>query len=186
SPSGRRTIGMFLGGAGLADTMLFCRHNIYPLGLPNGFAHFLTSFAAWVAIVIGITARFLPPRPAPVRVSLTASQSFRGRFAVLMVTTLDRMLLNDRFSPSHGSRGALSMLLVEQKRGSVIRAIIAAIRGRLGRLADPGVHVQRSQEIRIEGEESNVILDGELFQARRGRPIVLKSTAPMSFLRLAA
>lgn len=185
TPSGKKVIGMFLGGAGLADTMLFCRHNIYPLGLPNGFAHFLTFFAALVAIVVGITAKFLPPRPSPVSV-LLPKQSFRGRFAVLMVTTLDRMLLNDRFSPSHGSNGALSMVLVEQRRGSVLRVILAAIRGRLGRLTDPGVHIQRSEEIHIEGEESNVILDGELFQTRRGRPIVLKSTAPMPFLRLAA
>jgi diacylglycerol kinase family enzyme len=186
SPTGKKAFGMFLGGAGLADSMLFCRHNIYPLGLPNGFAHFLTLFAAVIAVFIGITAKFLPPRPSPVRVSLPASESFRGRFAVLMVTTLDRMLLSDHFSPSHGSRGALSMLLVEQRRGSVIRALLAAVRGRLGRLTDSGVHVQRSAEIRIEGEGSNVILDGELFQARRGRPIVLKSTAPMSFLKLAA
>ncbi|MEA3003018.1 MAG: hypothetical protein QOH81_1806 [Sphingomonadales bacterium] len=185
SPTGKKVVGMFLGGAGLADTMLFCRHNIYPLGLPNGFAHFLTFFAAILAIVIGVTARFLPPRPSPVRVSMAGS-SFRGRFAVLMVTTLDRMLLSDHFSPRSGSRGALSMLLVEQNRGSVLRGVMAAMRGRLGRQTDAGVHVERSEEIRIDGEESNVILDGELFQARRGRPIVLKSTAPISFLRLAA
>src|SRR3712207_8186469 len=37
---GRPVLGMFLGGAGLADTMLYCRHKIYPLGLPNGLAHF--------------------------------------------------------------------------------------------------------------------------------------------------
>jgi diacylglycerol kinase family enzyme len=186
SPTGKRVVGMVLGGAGLADTMLFCRHNIYPLGLPTGFAHALTFVAALVAIVIGVTAKFLPPRPAPVRVSLPARQAFRGRFAVLMVTTLDRMLLSDHFSPSHGTRGALSMLLVEQRRGSVIRAILAAIRGRLGRLVDPGVHVGQTEEVRIEGEESKVILDGELFQTCRGRPIVLRSTAPMPFLRLAA
>ena len=29
---------MFLGGAGLADIMLYCRDKIYPLGLPNGLA----------------------------------------------------------------------------------------------------------------------------------------------------
>ncbi|MDB5691088.1 MAG: diacylglycerol kinase [Alphaproteobacteria bacterium] len=185
TPTGKKVVGMFLGGAGLADTMLFCRHNIYPLGLPNGFAHFLTFFAAVLAIVIGVTARFLPPRPSPVLVSMAGS-SFRGSFAVLMVTTLDKMLLNDRFSPSNGSRGALSMLLVEQKRGPLLRGIVAAIRGRLGRLTDPGVHVERGEEIRIESEDSNVILDGELFQARRGRPIVLKSSPPISFLRLAA
>src|SRR5437868_7563879 len=32
-------IGMFLGGAALAETMLYCREKIYPLGLPNGLAH---------------------------------------------------------------------------------------------------------------------------------------------------
>ena len=39
---------------------------------------------------------------------------------------------------------------------------------------------------RIEGERSSVILDGELFQADEGRPIVLTSTAPVPFLRLAS
>jgi hypothetical protein len=31
-------IGMFLGGAGLADIMLYCRERVYPLGLPNASA----------------------------------------------------------------------------------------------------------------------------------------------------
>ena len=31
-------IGMFLGGAGLADIMLYCRNRIYPLGLPKASA----------------------------------------------------------------------------------------------------------------------------------------------------
>jgi len=31
-----------------------------------------------------------------------------------------------------------------------------------------------------------VILDGELFEASRGHPIVLKPTPPVPFLRLAA
>ena len=42
SENARPVIGMFLGGAGLADTILYCRHKIYPLGLPNGISHFLT------------------------------------------------------------------------------------------------------------------------------------------------
>ena len=32
----RPVLGMFLGGACLADVMLYCRNRIYPLGLPNG------------------------------------------------------------------------------------------------------------------------------------------------------
>ena len=36
-------VGMFLGGAGLADAMLYCRNKVYPPGLPNGFAVTLTT-----------------------------------------------------------------------------------------------------------------------------------------------
>ena len=186
TPTGKKVVGMFLGGAGLADTMLFCRHNIYPLGLPNGFAHVLTFFAALLAIVIGVTAKFLPPRPSPASISLQRSHPVHGRFAVLLVTTLDRVLLSNHFNPRETVRGGLSMLLVEQKRGLVLRAMFAAIRGRLGRMKEAGFHVERSDEIRIEGEKTNVLLDGELFQTRLGRPIVLKSTEPVPFLKLAA
>ena len=58
--------------------------------------------------------------------------------------------------------------------------------GKLGKYRMAGVHLERGDEIRIEGEHSNVILDGELFQTSRGHPIVLKPTAPVPFLRLAA
>jgi hypothetical protein len=63
---------------------------------------------------------------------------------------------------------------------------VAAVRGRLGRHRLRGVHFERGDEIRIEGHRSNVILDGEMFEAQAGRPIVLRPTAPVPFLRLAA
>ena len=50
---------MFLGGAGLADTMLYCRNRIYPLGLPNGLSHVLTAIAVVLRQLFGI-ARQLP------------------------------------------------------------------------------------------------------------------------------
>jgi hypothetical protein len=40
--------------------------------------------------------------------------------------------------------------------------------------------------IRIDSEQTSVILDGEEFHAVSGRPIVLRSTPPMNFIRLAA
>ena len=46
-------IGMFLGGAGLAETMLYCRDKIYPLGLPNGLAHVITAFATIIKMLLG-------------------------------------------------------------------------------------------------------------------------------------
>ena len=65
-------------------------------------------------------------------------------------------------------------------------ALFAAIRGRLGRGSLRGVHLERGDEIRIAGSRSNVILDGELFEANNERPIVLRPTPPVPFLRLAA
>lgn len=186
SPRGKQVLGMFLGGAGLADTILFCRHKIYPLGLPNGFSHVLTALAAILSIIFGLKGRFLPPSPAPVKVSVLRQGQLQGRFAFLMVTTLERLLLGGNRPRITAPAGTLQLMVVEQRPLALIRAIVAAVRGRLGFSPLDGVHLERGDEIRIEGDRSSVILDGELFEASADHPIVLKSTPPVPFLRLAA
>ena len=110
-----------------------------------------------------------------------------GRFAFLMVTTLQRLLFKGNM-PGAGARTGRDADARHRAAisASLLGAFIAAIRGRLGRKRLAGVHLERGDEIRIEGERSNVLLDGELFQADCGRPIVLKPSAPVPFLRLAA
>lgn len=185
--TGRRPVlGMFLGGAGLADTILFCRHKIYPLGLPNGFAHVLTVIATLISLILGIRAAFLPPRPSHVKVSVVKQGELQGRFSLLLVTTLHRLLLRGQVRGANDHVGALQLIVVERSPLALVRGIVAAILGRLGRGRTPGVHLEYGDEIRIEGDHSSVILDGELFEADTGRPIVLKPTAPVPFLRLAA
>ena len=186
SAGGKPVLGMFLGGAGLADTILYCRHKIYPLGLPNGLSHVLTFFAVCLSIIFGLRAKFLPPRPTPVKVSVVRRGQHQGRFAFLMVTTLERLLLN-RDNPVQGQgSGALQMMIIERSPMALLRVIVAALFGRLGRSRMNGVYMERGDEIRIEGDHSSVILDGELFEANAGRPIVLTPTSPVPFLRLAA
>lgn len=180
----RPVLGMFLGGAGLADSILYCRHKIYPLGLPNGLSHVLTALAVILSIILGVRAAFLPPRPSPVRVTFKRGAEYSGRFTLLIVTTLERMLLSTKAQT--GSGGSLKLMAVEQGPLRLCRAILAGFRGRLAPNQLNGVHIERGDEIEIAGERSQVILDGELFQARTGHPIVLRTTAPVSFLRLAA
>ena len=48
----RPVLGMFLGGAYLADVMLYCRNRIYPLGLPNGVSHFLAAILGLFALAL--------------------------------------------------------------------------------------------------------------------------------------
>jgi hypothetical protein len=80
----------------------------------------------------------------------------------------------------------MQLIVIERRPWALIRAFVAAVRGRLGRHRLAGVHLERGDEIRIEGDHSSVILDGELFEADLGRPIVLRPTLPVPFLRLAA
>lgn len=186
SVGARPVLGMFLGGAGLADTMLYCRHKIYPLGLPNSLSHLLAAVAAILAILFGIRGAFLPPRPAPVKVSVLKQGELQGQFAVLLVTTLQRLLLSGKLPGASQPLGAMQLMAIEGKRGVLFRALVAALRGQLWRSHLSGVHLERGDEIRIEGDHSSVILDGELFEASLGRPIVLTPTPPVPFLKLAA
>jgi hypothetical protein len=183
----RPVLGMFLGGAGLADSMLYCRHKLYPLGIPNWLAHVLTFVATMVTNLLGVTARFLPPRPGHVKITILKSGELQGKFALLMVTTLQRLLLDARLPGSGpgGTVGAMQLIVIERSPLALMRAFVAALRGRLGRHRVNGVHLERGDEIRIEGDRSSVILDGEMFEAETGDPIVLRPTRPVSFLKLA-
>ena len=125
-------------------------------------------------------------RPSPVMISILKHGVLQGQFALLMVTTLERLLLNRRMPAGGPPIGAMQLMVIERGRSTLFRVLLAAVRGRLGRSRVSGVHVERGDEIRIEGDHSSVILDGELFEARTDRPIVLKPTAPVPFLRLAA
>ncbi len=181
----RPVIGMFMGGAGLADTMLYCRDKIYPLGLPNGMAHVITAFALLMKLILRIKASFLPPDPQPLSVSLRhEGDRLNGRFSLLAVTTLEKLLLASNLGTRHG--GALKILAVEERPSSILRGLFASMFGRLGRDHVSGVHFEATDQITIEGDNSNVILDGEMFRAERGFPINLTPAQPLSFVKLAA
>ena len=178
-------IGMFLGGAGLADIMLYCRNRIYPLGLPNSISHGLTFMAVFLRQILGIKAQFLPPDAQHLRISVSRDNAISGKFGLLAVTTLEKLLLSGEFAAG-GERGALKVVAVEQRPSSLLSAFFASIGGRLGRKKLAGVHIEEADEISIEGDSSQVILDGETFSAEIGRPILLSPAAPLSFVRLAA
>jgi hypothetical protein len=181
----RPVIGMFLGGAGLADTMIYCRDKIYPLGLPNGIAHGITAFALMMKLFLRMRAGFLPPDPQPLSVFLKEKgNSISGRFSLLAVTTLEKLLLSSELAGRRS--GSLKLLAVEERPLSILRGFAASIVGKLGHRKLRGVHFEEADEITIEGDNSHVILDGETFRAKLGMPINLKLARPLSFVRLAA
>jgi hypothetical protein len=179
----RPVIGMFLGGAGLADTILYCRHKIYPLGLPNAISHILAAFAILFSLIPGLKRLVTLPRRHPMRISLIRDGQVNLQLALLIVTTLEKLLFGGW---SDGGLRGLKLMAVDSSPMALLRAVRASLAGRLGEKILTGVHLERGDLIRIESERSSVILDGEEFTAQTGRPIVLRSTLPMPFLSLAA
>lgn len=177
----RPVLGMFLGGAGLADSILYCRNKIYPLGLSNGISHALTAIAVLASVIFGIRGKYMPPAARPVSISMMRNGELAGRFSVLIVTTLERLLLGAK-----PAGGGLKLMAVDNNAAAVLRMLFMSLLGRFGSREMQGIHLEHGDIIRIEGEHSSVILDGEIFEADHGRPIVLKKTPPVPFLRLAA
>ncbi|MBV7255227.1 diacylglycerol kinase [Pacificimonas sp. WHA3] len=180
----RPVMGMFLGGAGLASSILFCRHKLYPLGLPNWVAHVLTSIMAFGAIFLGLPDRFGPGSGERLSVSVRRAGKLEGKFCLLMVTTLEKVLLNIPGGAANDSR--LGLMLIERSRGAILKAAFMALFQRFDRAKFNGLHLDRGDEIRISGSSSDVILDGEHFRAAKGGAIVLTPTKPVNFLKLAA
>jgi Diacylglycerol kinase catalytic domain len=185
---GRRRLpvmGMFLGGAGLKDTILFCRHKIYPLGLPNKVSHALTSVAFFWSVMIGSASRLAYTSADKMRITTRKSGSMEGNFTVLMVTTLDHLLM-DMQPLASGFTGGLKMLCVEGRRRTLFRALGSLVFSKLGRIPINGLHMRHTDEIRLDGPNTSVILDGELFVAAPGRSMILRTTEPQRFVSLTA
>jgi len=178
----RPIIGMFLGGAGLAETMIYCREKIYPLGLPNSISHGLTFLAYLARLVLKLKANFLPRPSEWTDLVLRQGSRISGRFAFLAVTTLDRLLLSGKLVGE--GHGPLKVVAIEENTSSVLRVLLAGIAGGYKGKKLPGFHFEEVDEVTIEG--SHLILDGETFWAEAGRPIRLRTAEPLSFVKLAA
>jgi hypothetical protein len=180
----RPVIGMFLGGAGLAETMLYCRHKIYPLGLPNPVSHALTFLAYIAQLALKLKASFLPAPATRTDLVMPTRETISGRFAFLAVTTLNKVLLSNTMGGE--GHGALKVVAIEESAGTVLRALATGLTGGYKGKKMRGFHFEEVDEVTIEGESSNLILDGETFRAGPGNPIHLMPAQPLSFVKLAA
>ena len=180
----RPVIGMFLGGAGLAETMLYCRHKIYPLGLPNPVSHGLTFLAYIAQLALKLKASFLPAPATRTDLVMPTREPISGRFAFLAVTTLNKVLLSNTMGGE--GHGPLKVVAIEENAGTVLRALATGLTGGYKGKKMRGIHFEEVDEITIEGEGSHLILDGETFRAGPGNPIHLMPAQPLSFVKLAA
>src|SRR3546814_15647369 len=106
---------MFLGGAGLAQALLFCRHKIYPIGLPNWLSHVIAEVLVSLSVLIGAGARWSPVGPPqPGRVSRRRGDQAEGGFCLLVVTTLGPLL--PKWSAHNDHPGQHQFIAIERRR----------------------------------------------------------------------
>ncbi|MFT8735987.1 MAG: diacylglycerol kinase family protein [Zymomonas mobilis] len=179
-------LGMFLGGAGLADLIIYCRDTIYPLGLPNGISHVIAAFALLISLFFRAPLSFLPRSARPIRLSLLHQGEIKGNFSLMVVTTLERLLVGTHvFQQSPQDQGSMKLMMVDQNPFHLMHAVAVGIVGRLGKSDIKGVYLKQDDEIIIAGERSHLILDGEVFFADDEHPVTLRHTEPISFVKLA-
>lgn len=177
----RPVLGMCVGGAGLAETILYCRRKLYPIGLPNSLCHLLAAVIAVGAVLTGGRLGWSPVRGA-LRLHARGAAPAEGQFLVLLVTSLERLLLGVR---SIARPGQLRLVTVDSRRGTLWRAGWALLTGRFGDRPIDGVTMRETDEIRIAGRGGALILDGESYALPRDGALTLRSTAPMAFVSFA-
>jgi hypothetical protein len=177
-------LGMFLGGEGLAEAILYCREKVYPLGLSNRLSHLITFIIVFLGIVLRVSTKWRPHEHRRMTLSGLPNSNIDGRFLMLMVTTLEHLLLNLK-SPV-GKPETMKLMAIERGASAFMRSILAMMFGRLGQAPVRGVHLHSGTELRIEGKRLSVILDGEAYKAAPGASIVLTATSPMRFVSLTA
>lgn len=174
-------VGTFFGTAGIVRGIFWCRENAYSLGLPNSVAHIWSAFKL-------ITAAFGLSRDKglmvsnPMDINVPGSARIKGRYSVVLSTTLNSLILGLKPFGREGM-GGLKFAAIEAGGKTFFRAFVGLITGRFGRKGIDGVHVRTSNIVRIEGDDP-ITLDGEIYHPQKGVPVTLRGDRSLTFVSL--
>src|SRR3546814_3053284 len=84
--------------------------------------------------------RSMPPRARPIQVSLIREGQLRGRFSLLIVTTLEKLLLGARAGAADKT-GSMKLMAVDQSLPALFRMLFASLSGQLGKHKLSGIHL---------------------------------------------
>ncbi len=176
-------VGTFFGTAGIVKGIFWCREHAYSLGLPNSLAHIVSVFKL-VASALGIGRDKSLMTSDPMSINVPGSCRIAGQYTSVAATTLDRLLLGIKpYAYKEPGNGGLRFSAIEAGPRHVIGAIRGFLTGSFGDKYIPGVHVRRSNEVRIEGTDP-VTLDGEIYRPIAGKPVTLRGDKFLTFVSL--
>ncbi len=174
-------VGTFFGTAGIVRGIFWCRENAYAKGLPNAVAHIWSAYKL-ITSALGLSRTKGLMISEPMSITVPGSARIKGRYSIVMVTTLNKLLFGVKPYGRDGS-GGLRFSAFEAGPGTLVRSFFGLISKRFGNSYIKGLHVRKSNQVRVEGTDP-VTLDGEIYQPIPDRPVVLKGDRSLSFVSL--
>lgn len=172
-------VGTFFGTAGIVRGIFWCRENAYAKGLPNALAHIWSAYKL-ITSALGLSRNKGLMISDPMSITVPGSARIKGRYSLVMTTTLNRLLFG--FKPyAQGGNGGLRFSALEAGPATLVRSFTALLLGRYGTSSVNGLHVRTSNEVRVEGTDP-VTLDGEIYQPTPGVPVTLKGDRSLTFV----
>jgi diacylglycerol kinase (ATP) len=178
---GTAVFSMFFGSGAIYHGIRFCRQYVATLGLRGEVGPGVALAVFLAKIVLGHGGRMFPPLHLSGRVDGRQLQS--GDYIGVLVSTVSRQFLGLR--PFWGRESApLKYSAMRYSPQHLWRAAPAVMRGKPNRFVRPeyGYVSHNAQEIELQ-LDCGFTLDGELFTAAAGTPVVLRSGYTASFLR---
>jgi diacylglycerol kinase (ATP) len=174
--------GMFFGAAGVYDGIHLCTGSIHTRGLTGSWASTSTILAIlgralWQGVEhTGIGGD-------EVAISVDGGPWTEARRALVMATTLDRLVLGTRPFWNNGDRPVHFTAFDHPPVGIVRHACQILFGGKSRELPDPPFHSRGAGRVELRLDRPFTI-DGEFFRAARGVPVVITAEEEIRYVKL--
>jgi diacylglycerol kinase family enzyme len=168
--------GAFFGAADIVEGILFCRRHIYPLNMPNAASHTAAiSLLLWRSLFAAADSK-------PILLTQDEKELPSGKFFVFAATTLEHLILGLRpMPPAESGSDPMVYVTVDRSPASILRALPDVLRGKMR--PGKGRNVGRAQRLCLNFNGAYT-LDGEMYEARAERSLILDSRDTLNFIQV--
>jgi diacylglycerol kinase (ATP) len=174
--------GFFVGAIAILRAILLTRRILHPLGVNHGLANAAGIGLSAMRVLFGRTGDEGLLSPVPVDIAFDGEPTASGEYSALMASTLDRLLFGSR--PFWGSGpGPIRLTMVRGPAARPLRSLLPLLRGRPDERMTRAGYVSRNADRITFAFDGRFVIDGEIFEATRERPITLSDGGAVEFLR---
>lgn len=174
--------GLFVGAIAIVRTILLARRMLHPLGVKHGFGNAAGMGLGVLRVLYGRDGREGLLAGVPVEIGFDDEPMRCHDYAAVMATTLERLMFGIR--PFWGAEsGAIRTTLVRAPADRPLRSLLPMLRGRPTERMNRAGYLSRNAERVKLALDGPFMIDGEIRQARRERPVVLSDGGVAVFWR---